>query len=79
MKVFSLWALSSKPSMNMNYSYLEPLIHELELWDGVIVTIRAALSCIACDVPAKLENLLGHGCSRYFRLKALVTIWLQEM
>ena len=67
----------SEPSMNIN-SYLEPLIDELELlWDGVAVmingqkkTIRAALSCIACDVPAarKVGGFIGHngkyGCNR---------------
>ena len=67
----------SEPSMNIN-SYLEPLIDELLLlWDGITVTIngkkekiRAALSCIACDVPAarKVGGFIGHkgkrGCSR---------------
>lgn len=71
----------SEPSMNI-YSYLEPLIDELLLlWDGITVTIngkrekiRAALSCIACDVPAarKIGGFIGHkgkrGCSRCLRV-----------
>ena len=67
----------SEPSMTIN-SYLQPIVSDLlALWQGVVVdingksrTIRAAVSCIACDVPAarKVGGFVGHnakhGCSR---------------
>ena len=71
----------SEPSMNIN-TYLNPLIDDLkQLWLGVNIringqskTIRAALSCLTCDVPAarKVGGFVGHrgkrGCSRCFKL-----------
>ena len=67
----------SEPSMTIN-TYIKPLIADLlSLWQGVVMTIkgkkrtvRAALSCIACDVPAarKVGGFLAHnarfGCNR---------------
>ena len=67
----------SEPSKNIN-SYLDPLVTDLkQLWKGVTVkingrptAIRAALSCLACDVPAarKVGGFVGHngnmGCSK---------------
>ena len=66
----------SEPTMNVN-SYLDPLIEDLlALWSGVAVSIcgekkiRAALSYVACDVPAarKIGGFVGlkgrRGCSR---------------
>jgi hypothetical protein len=66
-------------SCNIN-SYLGPLVAELqEAWDTgfcamssqqVPITIRLALSCIACDIPAsrKVSGFLGHtaslGCNK---------------
>lgn len=61
---------STEPSLTMN-SYLAPLVQELEqAWDtGLVVktgsnlsTIRSALSCVACDIPASQEvcGFLGH-------------------
>ena len=49
----------SEPSMNIN-TYLKPLVSDLQnLWVGVTMVIqgralkvRAAVSCLACDVPA---------------------------
>ena len=67
-----------EPAIDMN-SFLQPLVDELkELWEGVIVSIpnkistiiRAALICVACDIPAarKVCVFLGHratmGCSK---------------
>ena len=71
-----------EPKLVMN-SYLAPLVDELqELWKGVeievphsvygfdSVTIRAALSCVSCDLPAvrKVCGFYGHmatkGCSK---------------
>ena len=59
-----------EPALHMN-SFLQPLVDELkELWEGVIVSIpnmistviRAALICVACDIPAarKVCCFLGH-------------------
>ena len=71
----------SEPSHDLN-SYLEPLVEELhELWTGVktnvnsdqgyvCLNVRAALLCVACDLPAgrKVCGFLGHsaslGCTR---------------
>ena len=67
----------SEPSKTVN-TYLRPLVKDLlALWSGVSMNIngkehsvRAALSCVACDVPAarKLGGFLAHnakfGCSR---------------
>ena len=63
-----------EPKLNIN-SFLEPLVEELlELWDGVImetaqnveVLVRAALICVACDIPAarKVCGFVGHGAYR---------------
>ena len=70
-----------EPQHEIN-SYLEPLVEELNsLWIGIkcianinkqdiTVTVRAALLCVACDLPAgrKACGFLGHnaalGCSR---------------
>lgn len=59
----------SELSKNIN-SYLDPLVTDLkQLWTGVTVkidgrptAIRAALSCLACDVPAarKVGGYVGH-------------------
>ena len=67
---------------NIN-SYLGPLVAELnEAWkvgltvmspDQIPVTIRLALSCISCDIPAsrKVCGFLGHtasfGCNKYLK------------
>lgn len=49
-----------EPEKTMN-SFLEPLVHDLQLlWKGVqmktanhgTVLVRAALTCVACDIPA---------------------------
>ena len=70
----------SEPSMNIN-TYLRPLIDDLQaLWAGVTIningkkkTIRAAISCLACDVPAarKVGGFIGYngryGCNRCFK------------
>lgn len=71
----------SEPNLIMN-SYLMPMVEELlQLWQGVIVPIetphgkiqirvRAALSCVACDIPAsrKVGSFLSHnailGCNK---------------
>ena len=47
------------PSEPIN-SYLDPMIKDLQaLWDGITISvngraqrIRAAVACLACDVPA---------------------------
>ena len=68
----------NEPKGDIN-SYLRPLVNELqELWAGVImpthtgvqVLVRAALLCVACDIPAarKVSGFVGHNafhaCSR---------------
>lgn len=71
----------SEPKLTMN-SYLTPLVEELhELWQGVVIPvktpylqllirIKAALSCCACDIPAsrKVCGILAHsarlGCNK---------------
>ena len=72
----------SEPSIDIN-SYLKPLVYELiSFWEGVELTVRtfngdlssrvvkAALLCVACDLPAgrKVCGFLSHsatlGCSR---------------
>ena len=60
----------SEPRLAMN-SYLSPLVEELKQgWErgftvvaeGVEMTIRVTLSCIACDIPAsrKVSGFVGH-------------------
>ena len=59
----------NEPSGDINI-YLEPFICDMEkLWDGVMikvkgrsVKVRAAISCLACDVPAacKVGGFVGH-------------------
>ena len=72
----------SEPSLTMN-SYLFPLVQELQkAWStGIIVrapcnseiTIRLALCCVACDIPAsrKVCGFLGHnaslGCNKCYK------------
>ena len=73
-----------EPKLSIN-SFLYPLVEELkELWSGVQfecphnplgrVTIRAALTCCSCDIPAtrKLCGFVGHsakcGCSKCSKL-----------
>ena len=71
-----------EPELTIN-SFLEPLVKELlDLWSGVMiktdtststVLIRAALLCVACDIPAarKVCGFTGHNsfhaCSRCFK------------
>lgn len=67
-----------EPKLHIN-SFLEPLVDELmELWQGVImkssqgmpVLVKAALLCVACDIPAsrKVSGFVGpqaiQGCSK---------------
>lgn len=67
-----------EPSKNIN-SFLTPLVDELkDLWRGIfietgasqLVLVRAALICVACDIPAarKVCGFVGHqayrGCSK---------------
>ena len=72
----------SEPKLTVN-SYLFPLVEEVKMaWfngikvkvcDGSQITIRLALSCVACDIPAsrKVCGFLGHkatlGCNRCFK------------
>jgi len=72
----------SKPKLNIN-SYLFPLVLELkEAWekglsvttyDKTTVTVKLALTCIACNIPAsrKICRFLGHntalGCNKCFK------------
>ena len=63
----------TEPSKNIN-SYLDPLVSDLKLlWTGVNIkingkptTIRAAISCLACDVPAarKVGGFVGHNANK---------------
>lgn len=66
-----------EPKQHMN-TYLKPLVDDLlSLWDGIPMkikdrteTVRAALICVSCDLPAsrKVSQFLGHkadfGCGR---------------
>ena len=66
-----------EPKKTMN-TYLEPLVNEKELWQGVVMQhssgapafVRAALICTSCDIPAsrKVSGFVGHkthfACSR---------------
>ncbi len=53
----------NEPSKDMN-TYLEPLVIEMEkLWNGTSITvnnktivIRAAISCLACGIPAARKS-----------------------
>ena len=68
--------------MSIN-TYLEPLIKDLQaLWDGITISvngraqrIRAAVACLACDVPAarKVGGFIGFrgikGCSKCFKVE----------
>ena len=71
----------SEPNLIMN-SYLTPMVEELlKLWQGVVVPIhgqinirlRAAISCVACDMPAsrKVSGFLHHsatfGCTKCYK------------
>ena len=71
-----------EPKLNIN-SYLTPLVLELqEAWNvgftvlspqNVPITIRVALTCVSCDIPAsrKVCGFLGHnsclGCNKCFK------------
>ena len=71
----------SEPRMTIN-SYLKPLVDDFQqLWVGVkllitgkLTTVRAALTCLACDVPAarKAGGFVGHGgrmgCSKCLKI-----------
>lgn len=75
----------SEPNLIMN-SFLTPMVEELmQLWEGVMVSIkthqgqmkirvRAALSCVACDIPAsrKVCGFLSHnailGCNKCLKI-----------
>lgn len=77
-----------EPKLHMNL-YLTPLIEELhKLWNGVLLTavlpcgempirVRAALSCVVCDIPAsrKVCGFLGHnaklGCNKCLKVFTL--------
>ena len=63
-----------EPQKHIN-TFLGPLVDELlQLWEGVImkvsnesfVLVRAALTCVACDIPAarKVCGFLGHNAAR---------------
>ena len=70
-----------EPELTIN-SFLEPFVDELlQLWDGVAmkthnsaVLVRAALLCVACDIPAarKVCGFVGHNsllaCSRCLKV-----------
>ena len=66
----------SEPPLHMN-SYLQPMVDELNsLWQqGIqvmppdsqdVVTLKAALICVACDIPAcrKVLGFCGHMCKK---------------
>lgn len=71
-----------EPSLTIN-SYLAPLVQELQqAWDtgftirdstNTLVTIRLAISCVVCDLPAsrKVCGFLGHnstfGCNKCYK------------
>ena len=74
-----------EPKMTIN-SFLQPLVKDLKcLWNGIVmknangasVLVRAALTCVACDIPAarKVCSFVGHNarlaCSKC--LKVFVT------
>ena len=58
-----------EPELTVN-TFLEPFVNELlKLWNGVLmrttsttVLVRAALLCVACDIPAarKVCGFTGH-------------------
>ena len=58
-----------EPKLHMN-SFLEHLVDDLQqLWNGIVVeglTLRAALLCLASDIPAsrKCGGFVGHGALR---------------
>ena len=63
-----------EPSLTIN-TYLEPLVDELlKLWDGMVmasfmqpaVLVRAALLCVACDIPAsrKVCGFVSHSATK---------------
>ena len=63
----------NEPKLNIN-SYLSPLVMELEeAWTKAVVTVKLALTCIACDMPAsrKVCGFLGHnaslGCNKCYK------------
>ena len=72
----------SEPPLTIN-SYLSPLVGDLkQAWDngitlttrdGSAITVRLALSCVACDIPAsrKVCGFLGHnaelGCNKCYK------------
>lgn len=70
-----------EPELTIN-SFLKPFVDELlQLWDGVAmkthnsaVLVRAALLCVACDIPAarKVCGFVGHSsllaCSRCLKV-----------
>lgn len=73
----------SEPKLNIN-SYLAPLVEDLKIaWNkgiqvttrnGLCITVRLALTCVACDIPAsrKICGFLGHnaslGCNKCLKL-----------
>lgn len=71
-----------EPELTIN-TFLKPLVDEItKLWESVMmkthdsrsVLVRAALACVACDIPAarKVCGFCGHrafhGCSRCLSL-----------
>ena len=73
----------SEPKLSIN-SYLVPLVQDLKVaWNegikvttyhGTSITVRLALTCVACDIPAsrKICGFLGHnanlGCNKCLKL-----------
>ena len=73
----------TEPPLTIN-SYLTPLVEELKIaWNsgisitthgGTNVTVRLALACVVCDMPAsrKVCGFLGHnatfGCNKCFKV-----------